>query len=48
MVYPYTEYYSALKRNKLLMHTTPWMNLNYIILKKLDTNVDMIPFTINV
>ena len=43
-----TERYSAQKRNKLLTHAMPWMNLNYIILKKLDTNVDMIPFTINV
>lgn len=41
-----TERYSAQKRNKL--HAMPWMKLNYIILKKLDTNVDMIPFTINV
>ena len=43
-----TECYSAQKRNKLLTHAMPWMNLNYIILKKLDTNVDMIPFTRNV
>lgn len=43
-----TECYSAQKRNKLLTHAMSWMNLNYIILQKLDTNVDMIPFTWNV
>ena len=29
------------------MHTIAWMNLNYVILKKLDSNVYMISFIRN-
>ena len=28
------EYYSAIKRNEVLIHTTTWMNLEYIMLSE--------------
>ena len=37
------EYYSAVKRNKVLIHTTTWMNLENILSERIQ--VQKIPFT---
>ena len=34
MVHPYLEYYSAIKRNELSIHTTTWVNLYRIMLSR--------------
>lgn len=34
MLYPYVGYYSAIKRNKGLIHATGWINLKNTILSK--------------
>lgn len=37
VVYTYNEYYSASKRNEILIYTTSWMNLENITFRK--TNI---------
>ena len=34
LVPPYNEMLLAIKKNKLITHTTPWMNLKIIMLKE--------------
>ena len=52
MICPNTEYYPAIKRNKVLVHVTTWMNLENIMLSERSqsqkTEFCMIPFTWNV
>lgn len=38
VVYLYTVYYSAIKKNKVLLYAIIWMSLEYIMLTKPDTN----------
>lgn len=44
MVYLYTVYYSAIKRNTVLLHAMIWMSLEYIMLTKSDTKGHMYDF----
>ena len=37
MVYPYKEYYSPVKGNEVLIHTTRWIKRKYVKWNKPDT-----------